>query len=220
LSLVDDISKRGAEIRARVYDLLERHRYSGNIKTRVLSAYVAVALEHHEAIWLLREAELLGSAAAMVRLIFDTMLRFLWINAVATQQQIEQAWDDELKFPPMHEMREQIKQAYFGARAATDAEFAKIVEAFFEWLKQAWSILSSYTHSGGRQIARRFTGDQVRPSYSERETAEALNVATVVLLLLLRAFFMSMRCNEEADEAKTTLVQYSSEFTERLRTGT
>jgi hypothetical protein len=197
VTLLDDISKRGAEIRERVWELLLRREYSGDLKTRVLSAYVAVALEHHEAIWLLKKAGLFGSAAAMVRIVFDTMHRFLWINrpesldaldgsvdAGATEQQIKQAWDDELKSPPMHEMREQIKHAYFGVGVATDEQFAKIVGEFFESLKHAWPILNSYTHSGGRQIARRFSGDQVRPSYSKGETAEALNMATVTLLLL------------------------------------
>ena len=48
----------------------------------------------------------------MVRLIFDAVLRVYWINTVATEQQIEEASHDQLKFPRMAQMREEIKERY------------------------------------------------------------------------------------------------------------
>ncbi len=146
-------------------ELLSRGEYSGGIKTRVLAGYVDIALEHHEAIWLLKERKLTGSAFALVRSVFDCWLRALWINAIATEQQIEQAGRDELKFPPMRQMRADIKPVYF--KTLEDAD------RLFQFLEPLWRVLSSYTHSGGRQLARRFTGDQVKPSYTDREIAQA-----------------------------------------------
>lgn len=225
MSLLEDITTRGAEIRTRLRELLLRHKYTGNIKNQVLAAYVDIALEHHRAIWLLSESELNGSALAMVRLVWDPYLRALWINKVATPEQIEQAWRDEKKrspFPNMPKMRADIKKAYFGTLAVKDAETAEraeLVDRFFELLDEAWTTMSSYTHSGGQQIGRRFTFHEVKPKYSEGAIAEALNLATVALLLLLQMFFVSMACYEEVKEIQTLVRQYDTDFGERLRSG-
>jgi hypothetical protein len=192
-------------------ELLSRGKYSGGMKTRVLAGYVDIALEHHEAIWLLKERKLTGSAFALVRPVFDCWLRALWINAIATEQQIEQASCDKLKFPPMHQMRSEIKPVYFKSPTLEDAD------RLFQFLESLWRILSSYTHSGGRQLARRFTGDQVKPSYTDREIAQALNLPTMALMLLMRVFFMSMGDHQDADKTHTLLMQYFAEFNERLQ---
>jgi len=56
----------------------------------------------------------------------------------------------------------------------------------------------------------------VKPSYSDVETAQALNLATIALMLLMRAFFMAMSKQPEADEVEALLMQYFAEFNERL----
>jgi hypothetical protein len=216
MSLLEDITTRGAEIRTRLRELLLRHKYPGNTKNMVLAAYVNIALEHHKAIWLLSKSGLNGSAFALVRLIWDPYLRALWINKVATEHQIEQASRDEFKFPPMHQMREDIKQAYGDN---SDPEQMEKLDEFFQRVKEAWQTMSSYTHSGGLQIGRQFTFDEVKPKYSEGEIAEALNLATVALMLLLQMFFVSMRCYEEVKEVLTLQRQYYTDFGERLRKG-
>jgi hypothetical protein len=215
MSLLDDITARGAEIRTRLHDLLLRHKYAGNTKNMVLAAYVNIALEHHKAIWLLSESGLNGSALAMVRLVWDPYLRALWINKVATEQQIEQASRDEFKFPPMRQMREDIKQAYGDH---SDPEQMEKLDDFLQSVKEVWQAMSSYTHSGGLQIGRQFTVDEVKPKYSEGAIAEALNLVTLALLLLLQMFFVSMERYEEVKEV-LTLVEYNADVAERLRTG-
>jgi hypothetical protein len=219
VSPLDEITNRGAEIRTRLHQLLRRHEYTNDAKMLVLVAYVDIALEHHAAIWLLAKSELTGSSVALVRSVFETMLRALWVNAVATEEQAKQAWLDELEFPKGSKLRAEIQHAYFGERAVKDPELAETVENFFELLKGAWRILNSYAHSSGRQIARRFTGEEVRPNYTEHETAQALNLTTVALLLLLRGFFMSINFTEAADKTAAMLMQYSTEFNDRLRSG-
>src|SRR5437870_11954956 len=71
------------------------------------------ALEHHQAIWLLAKSGLHGSAFAFVRLVYDAMLRALWLNKCAYVEQIEQASRDELQWR-MGQVRDDIKQAYCG----------------------------------------------------------------------------------------------------------
>jgi hypothetical protein len=60
--------------------------------------------------------------------------------------------------------------------------------------------MCSYAHSGALQIARRFTNGEVKPSYSDGEILEVLNVTNTAVILLTIAFFKSMGCQQEADE--------------------
>jgi hypothetical protein len=148
----------------------------------------------------------------MVRLVYDAMLRAFWINKVATEQQIEQATRDELGFP-LENICSEIKRDYFSDRPADEAQ---LFDSFLQRIKGAWGPMCSYTHSGALQLARRFTGDELKPNYKDGEIAEALNSVTVALLLLLHTFFVSMKCANEAEETGTMLVQYSTDFADRL----
>jgi hypothetical protein len=46
--------------------------------------------------------------------------------------------------------------------------------------------LNSYTHSG--ILGRRFTGDELNPSYKDEEKIEVIRTGTSMLLLIVRPF--------------------------------
>ena len=213
VSVLNDIRIRGAQIRERLRQLFLRNEYPRNTRTFLLRAYVDIALEHHEAIWLLTKSKLDGSAFAMVRLVYDAMFRAFWINKVATEQQIEQATRDEFGFP-IETIFAEIKRDYFSDRPPEEAQQ---FDDFLQSIKKAWGPMCSYTHSGALQLARRFTGDKLKPDYSEGAIVEASNLVTIALLLLMHTFFVGMRCPREAEEAGTLLRQYHDDFAEALR---
>jgi hypothetical protein len=217
VSLLEDITTRGDEIRTRLRELLQRHKYPGNTKNFVLAAYVDIALEHHEATWLLSKSKLNGSAFAMARSVLDPYFRFLWVDKVATADQIEQVWRDDLDWRRI-EWRADIERAYFKTPEANeDAEVTERAAKGFQFLRERWTTLSSYTHSGGLQLGRRFTADQVKPNYSEAEIVEILDLATRVLMMLVRVFFASVGHSQETEEIKTMLQHYNADFAQRLR---
>jgi len=80
VSLLDDITAQGTEVRTHLRQLFRRHEYPPDTKTFLLRAYVDIAFEHHDAIWLLAKCRLNGSAFAMVRAVYDAMFRAFWIN--------------------------------------------------------------------------------------------------------------------------------------------
>jgi uncharacterized protein DUF6988 len=215
MSLVDDIMANGVETRAQLRELLCRHKYAGDNKTLVVLAYVDIALEHHQAIWLLTKSGLSGSAFAIIRLLFDVMLRAYWINGIATEQQIEKATRDDLKFPPMPQMREDIKEHYGPDKSdleePEDLEDLEQWHQFFRTINEVWQYLNSFTHSGGLQLERRFTGNDLEPNYSDRDIAHALNLSSAALLILVHMFFHFMGYDKEAHEVMTLMTQ-SSEF--------
>jgi hypothetical protein len=100
--------------------------------------------------------------------------------------------------------------------ADASPEHAEQIDTFLQVLEKGWPALSSYRHAGGLQISRRFSDDdELKPDYSEGAIAEALNSATVALLLLMHTVFLSVHCPNEAEETGTMLVQW--DFGERLR---
>jgi len=60
MRLLDDIAARGAEIRTKLREFLERHEYTSDTRTVLVVAGVDTALEYHQAIWLLHERKLNG----------------------------------------------------------------------------------------------------------------------------------------------------------------
>jgi hypothetical protein len=232
MSLLDDITVSGAQFRERVDELLRRHDYpNADTKTFMVVGYVIFAIQLHRAIWLLKDGELYGSAFALVRPVFDAWLRALWINAVAAPEEIEKASSDKLRFPSIDEMLDAIRPMYFG-HAEKDAELTLIVDKLFYWLTgqdpndktaprvtSLWKVLHSYTHPGARQLARLFTGGQVKQSYSDWHIAQALNLPTIALILLMGPFFISMGKQAEADEVHALALQYFADFNERLAKG-
>jgi len=200
VSQIEDIINRGAEIRSRLRELLSRHEYpldkNLDTKTTFLTGYVDIALEHHEAIELLIKTKLFGSAFALVRPLIETMLRALWINALATPSQIEGAGQDKDIFPAMSQMLTEIDQTY-----ATGTLFQSFKGS-------NWKAMCSYAHSGARQVARRFTDGEVKPSYSDGAILEVLNVTNTAVILLTIAFFKSIGCQREADETERMILEY------------
>jgi hypothetical protein len=207
MNLLDDLIARGAAIRTRLWDLLERHSYPDDERSTWVAGSLAVALEHHQAISLLITERLTGSAFALMRPMVETVVRAYWISGVARDDQVERARQDDKKaFPPLMEMSAAVGKAYEA-------------DELFERFMSAWDAMCSYTHSGARQIGRRFSGTEIKPSYKEGAKVQALNSTNMALLFLARMFFMSTGHLTEASEARTMLLDYASEFGERLRNG-
>jgi hypothetical protein len=205
VSLLGDITARGAQIRTRLWDFLERHAYPDDERHTWVEGSLAVAIEHHEAISLLIDRQLTGSAFALVRSMVDTVVRAHWINLVASDEQVGQArGDDKNAFPFMSKMSEAVDKVYGE-------------NEFFKQFTSAWDAMCSYTHSGSRQIALRFTGTNVQPRYPEGAKVEVLFHTNVALLFLAGMFFVSTGHQPEADEVRTMLLDHAKEFGERLQ---
>jgi hypothetical protein len=197
MSTVENIISQGSSIRAKIQGMLGRYGYQSGCKNLLLVGYIDIIVEHHESVFLLVENKLCGSAFALLRSIFDSLYRALWVNTCASSEQIEDlSENDKFEFP--RTMLSDIDESYATGR-------------FFSCLKKhSWSSMCSYTHSGLLQISRRFTGNDILPNYSETETEEVLNHANIALLLATRLFFGAMNKQVEAQEVDDMLFRYDS----------
>ena len=152
--------------------------YGDGDRTIVVLGYWALSIEHHSAIFLLFKDRHFGSALVLGRSIFEAMIRAHWLVKCASQEQLKFCLEnDQGKFPAMKEMAQAVDVDYSDPRGGAMTKFQDAVS-------HGWPILNSYTHSGLRQLACRFKGDQVQPNYSTETLVDALNTSTVPLRLL------------------------------------
>lgn len=156
--------------------ILATHTYPDDSRTVMVIGLLSTMIEHHRSMLLLIGKGFVGSSFSLARSIVESMYRGLWLNACATQQQI-QSFDSDDKFPVnMTDMAKAIDATYNA-------------QGFFENLKnRGWAALCSYAHSGMLQLGRRFTGNRVEPNYDEKEIYEATTTITTCILILAGKF--------------------------------
>jgi hypothetical protein len=143
------------------------------------------------------EHQLRGSAFALVRALYEPLYRAHWVNACATERQIEKIIQGKNIFPNMKTMVEEIDHKY-----DTD-DFWQVVK------KNSWVAMNDYTHSGMRQIARRFFQNGVEPNYDVAEIKEVLDGTNVALLLMALFFFNVYEKTNEVKTVEKMILEYN-----------
>jgi hypothetical protein len=146
-------------------------------ESKVPGALFDLTIEHHVAIVHLIHGRLNGSAFALLRAAFESLVRGAWFQLCATKEQLESFVEkDELPFT--------FRQLINATEGHTD--FAD--RALSRLGHNSWSAMNSYTHSGMLQIGRRFKGKSIEPNYSPEEIIEVLKASgTFALLAMLQA---------------------------------
>lgn len=155
--------------------VLNRDKTSDDERSTSVVGIIDQTLEHHAAILLLLDSGMAGSAFALTRPVTEAVVRGVWLTACATDAEV-------MKFVN----KDKIELTYGQMSEAIDATCG--IEYFSAFKTQSWKTLNSYTHTGMLQIGRRFTGDKLQPSYSDKEKIEVLRVVTASILLLVRPF--------------------------------
>lgn len=146
-----------------VFVATDRARYS--------AALLDQAHEHHKALLLLLEQGMTGSAFAMVRVLFETTIRGLWLFRCASDADVRHFATDpkDLRIGPM------IK--------AVEALYGKDGGILHKVMKRLLPGLNSYAHSGYLQVVRRITSEHITPSYADEEQLAAVAFADFCFFL-------------------------------------
>lgn len=143
-----------------------------------------IALEHHGAIALLVLKYHRGSASALVRPLFESVLRGSWLYECASDEEASGFLDDV--DPP------------------SPGKIVKLLEEkpFFKSMKiseiknKIWSGLCSYTHSGGLHVTRRFSSTEVIQNYRDEEVEEMLEACNILALIAAYELCQMLEINE------------------------
>lgn len=160
-------------------------------------AYTDLVIEHHKAIMNLLEQKIYGSAFALVRIQFEAFMRGNWLIGCASRDDVRRIAAKEFDFPAMHTLA-----------SACDAAFG--TDRFFQTIKkQAWKSMNSYTHSGIRQLTRRFNGGKIEPNYRDHEIREVIDASTTTVLLQAKLFCMVVGKRAEADQVERLIFEFA-----------
>lgn len=163
-------------------------------RKEIVAGSLDTALEHQKAIILLIAKKYYGSAFSLIRIIFETWVRSLWLNYCASEQEIEKFKKNKLN-KKFYELVEEVEKVD-GYKGGTISK-AK---------KAGWQAMNSFTHSGYTQVERRFGEYSIEPNYDTEEINEAINFTNATgLLCCLEIAFLA---NDE---------QFSSELLEKIK---
>ncbi len=150
-------------------------------------AYVAIALGHHQAIHSLASQRLVASASALLRSQIETFFRGLWVNAIATDEQVNTIRGGSDKpFPFFRQMAADL-DTFYGA------------DGWLQGFADHWAALNGYTHSGLEQLGHQFIDDNtVGPNYPDEMVMELAVTSGTVSIGCIVPIFRAMGLNDKA----------------------
>ena len=156
-----------------------------------------MVMEHQLAFLLLMRSNYYGAALALIRSQMESLIRMLWIARCATDYQVNQIGANRgFEFPTLRLMTEAIDTAYRTG-------------GFFGRLKSGtWKLLCDFTHTGMRQVFRRFKGKIIEPNYTPTSMLTATNMVNAAVLLAGAALFEQMGYQEELTAIKHLMADY------------
>ena len=201
--MTEETAKHLAQVETaiqKVKPLLAKHGYPDELRNVLVIGFIDQMIEHHESMLLLIRNGKAGSAFALARSIFESMVRGMWINLCATDAQIEKfEKKDELPLT-MAEMTTAID--------TTTSDPSDPHQFFTNFKNNAWKHLCSYTHTGLLQLGRRFTGHNVEPAYRDAEIVEVTTSMTTCILLLVGRFLLTQKHRDESKAAEALIETY------------
>jgi hypothetical protein len=150
-------------------------------------AYVAIAIGHHQAIHSLASQNLIASASALLRSQIETFFRGLWVNAIATDEQVNAIrGGSEKPFPAFRQMAADL-DTFYGA------------DGWLQGFADHWAALNGYTHSGLEQLGRQFKDDgTIGPSYPDDMVMELVVTSGTASVGCIVPIFRAMGLSDKA----------------------
>lgn len=124
-----------------------------------------VAIEHQAAIAFLISASIHGSAFALLRVLAESLVRGLWLQACATDAELA-------KFK-----RGKLDKTFQTLINEYELKIGTPSGVLSNFKTTAWEALNGFTHTGFHQVSRRHAPGRLEGSYQDIEIAKALGVA-------------------------------------------
>lgn len=171
-------------------DVLQNKIVEPTKKEIILIAHHNLFIEHYDSIISLIELNNIGSAIALLRTLLDTEYRGLWLKSVAKEVEFDQYLNAKLYLHRKNDLFKELDEAY-----ATG-------EYFQTEKKNAWEVLSDYTHTGIYQIRKRMKENKIGSFYTNDDIITIFEVIEKNLLLFTYLVLNELGKNEEANYIK------------------
>ncbi len=140
-------------------------KVAGTVNAIASAALLHLSLEHFGAIVVLLKNQLNGSAAALVRLQYEALIRGMYFYQCASESEAEKffAGGEPPKIGVMIERLEEKPGFTSGILSRVHL--------------REWSAMNSYTHGGSAQVQRRYSGSELANDYTEADRMDILKAA-------------------------------------------
>jgi hypothetical protein len=138
-----------------------------NERGRLAMAYLSLSLDHREAILLLVHSGAYPSATALQRPLLEAFVSGAWIDACATDKDIQSIMQLKRTPPKFETMSQQLRKAHD-------------LGSWFEEFRIHYNILGDYAHGHRRQLSRWMGPGSIEPRYSVEQMAEVLRHTDLV----------------------------------------
>lgn len=194
---VDDALDYNKGALAAVWSQLSGATVPSSPRNDLVWAYVAIAIDHHRAIHSLASQHLIASASALLRSQIETFFRGLWVNAIATDEQVNAIrGGSEKPFPAFRQM-------------ATDLDTFYGADGWLQGFADHWAALNGYTHSGLEQLGRQFRDDNtVGPNYPDETVMELVVTSGTVSIGCIVPIFRAMNLIDKAAALEQWLAEH------------
>lgn len=170
--MVDDaLLKSAEELVGRLGQRIEGLEIPASDRNRIAAGCFHQALEHHEAIVYLVRRNLLGSAMALVRPLFEIYVRGIWVGKCASEAELTVF------------QKGRIDKTFGELVAEIESHEGYNVGVLAKVKQNSWSAMNDFTHGGALQVIRRITSDSITPNYAAEEVTELLNFSGAIGLL-------------------------------------
>lgn len=162
---------QAAQLMASIDKKMDGLKVVGGLNVKVSAALLHLSLEHFGAILVLLQNQLHGSAAALVRVQYEALIRGMYFYQCATEQEAEKFFAGT-EPPKIKEMIASLeKKPGFTSGVLSSVH------------SREWRAMNSYTHGGATQVQRRYSDLDLANQYSETDKMNILRSARGMALL-------------------------------------
>jgi hypothetical protein len=167
--------------------------FEASDRNRVAASLFDISNEHIKAIVLLFDSKFYASSLSLVRSMFETFIRAIWLLECASEKQFKRyVRKDRIQSIDLK------KDMHFGD-LLKEVEKQKVWPDTLTQLKNAaWKSMSSYTHGGFQHVARRASGVYIESSITNEELRGITNFCALILLLCFGEMIQLSKTNLDA----------------------
>lgn len=160
-------------------DLIEDGVISVKIKTiapniKAAATLLAITIDHAQGIKFCLENSAYPSAFALLRVLFESYIRAMWLWKCADKTQTDRYINED-------SLTGKGGKRLTFADMVLEVEKAHQLPAFFSVItKHYWGGLNSLTHSGSIQLHRNFNGTSIAHNYEPEHINDAISFAAMV----------------------------------------
>ena len=150
--------------------VVARGEFPSGERNVFLMAYWSLAFEDHRGVLCLLHHKFTGPAFALIRPIVEVIIR-AHVAIMGSDDDIQRLRLDEYRTP-------------FKTIGQDIDKYFRTGTLFAGFLQNAREALHSFTHAGMLQLGRRFSGNDLLPTYSEEDIIQVIRISTSAIFIV------------------------------------